>query len=701
MKLSTRLLIFDQDHEEHVLDVGHKFSMNIDGLDINIHTEIQERGECSEKLLRQTVHLSRVKESTDDYGIRLENAFLLGGEMDQPHRFFVPSLRYSEEAIDYDRTASYMDDRLPALFCGVFNETTKKFNTLSRTKAPGSADAFQRKYENRFLQKTEVGYIGYGIHNRQISILCGWPYKEEDKSVALNSKLTPVYAYFPLSCVVTDLTISLEYRFFEGESDSFTDAVYSSYRRLAKDYEASDDQKMVQLPFTLKQEMQYRMDSLKKTYREFGEDGAGFFFHFDPKHGYDADPTGFNTAFITIPETTYQHILEYGFTGREINVAWIVAKKYGGEWTERGERVINFFLRHCTTESGWVYTLYDLKKNQPFYSFGDRDSPHIHYVSDTDTKGNYLRTMVEAMNDLLEAYLYYVSIGRKHEEWLDQVLRFANFLITFQSEDGAWYRRYQPNGMRVIAGNPSLPENIEKEKCATAIVLPFFCNLIQKLNQLDHDGYRDKLGIYNRAVNKAGEYILRKIIPNELYKGGTLDNPNIVDKEAAQYVMAGMYELYCCSDQKKYLQAAYAAARQFVTWIYMWNAPQLKETILGQKHFKTKGCGAINSIWGGGVVDIYALFHIRELYLVGKSCRDDFLCEVADWMAHGTHQILSWKGDLMGFKDTGMQPEGFGICPQGIDDGQIHKGDIWGSLGWIYSAGIYGLGKYLAEKLKE
>ena len=187
----------------------------------------------------------------------------------------------------------------------------------------------------------------------------------------------------------------------------------------------------------------------------------------------------------------------------------------------------------------------------------------------------------------------------------------------------------------------------------------------------------------------------------EHYQGGTLDNPNVVDKEAAQYAMAGLYHLYIATREKRYLQGSIMAAKQFVTWNYIWNAPVLENTILCEKNFKTKGCGGINSIWGGGVVDIYSLFHIGELYLIGKETEDDFMCQMADWIAKGTQQIMSYPDDTMGFTDDGMQPEGFGICPQGVDDGQIDKGDIWGSLGWIYSAGIYGLGNYLKLKKDE
>ncbi len=35
--------------------------------------------------------------------------------------------------------------------------------------------------------------------------------------------------------------------------------------------------------------------------------------------------------------------------------------------------------------------------------------------------------------------------------------------------------------------------------------------------------------------------------------------------------------------------------------------------------------------------------------------------------------------------------------PQGMDEGMIQKGDIWGTLGWIYSAGIDGVDRYIRE----
>ena len=86
-----------------------------------------------------------------------------------------------------------------------------------------------------------------------------------------------------------------------------------------------------------------------RTYREFGPDGAGFFFDFDPEYGYESEPSGFGTSFHTIPHKTYTHILEYGFTGRQLNIALDLAM-HSEDYFRKAERVIDFFVNYCITE---------------------------------------------------------------------------------------------------------------------------------------------------------------------------------------------------------------------------------------------------------------------------------------------------------------------------------------------------------------
>lgn len=286
-------------------------------------------------------------------------------------------------------------------------------------------------------------------------------------------------------------------------------------------------------------------------------------------------------------------------------------------------------------------------------------------------------------------------------------MRYADLLVSLQNEDGSWYRAYEPDGTPVFMLEEPWMTEQERErgrKAASAIPIVFLCNLAEYLSEGEYstdventEPAGSKRSVYLRAAVRAGEYVLSGGCREELFQGGTLDNPNVVDKEAAQYAMAGCWHLYEQTGERRFLDGAATAGKQFVTWNYIWNAPVKEGTVLAEKKFRTKGMGAINSIWCGGVVDIYSLFHIRELYLTGRETGDEFMIRMAEWISTAAHQIMSWPGDRMGFADIGMQPEGFGICPQGMDEGMIQKGDIWGTLGWIYSAGIDGVDRYIRE----
>ncbi len=610
-------------------------------------------------------------------------------------RICIPSMIYTEEHIPEGRQKhTFMEDRLTDPMVLIWESDTGRWTQFAKEEPYKNTEKpIREKGDSKYLHKTDNTSIGYLADPDQgIWFESFWPYSEEDHSPAINSEETPVTAYWPLDG--EEFNICLEWRIEEGMDEFFAEAVYRAYERDAGRLEAAGH-KAAELPFSPAEAAGFRRQSLGKCYREFGEKGAGFFFHFDPRKGYGSRPSGFSTSYDTIPHNSYTHILEYGFTGRQINAAYIMASREGGEWLDRGERVIDFFLTNCQLENGWVYSLYDLEKAAPFFSFGDPDAPKLHYISRTMKKGNYLRTMTEPMLDLLECWQWYESQGRVHPEWKEAVRKYADFLVEVQNEDGSWYRAYCPDGEGTdsIDRQDQGDQTERGQKAVTSIPLIFLSSLGRALEDEGEDS-----AAYRESAVRAGEYVMEHMVEKAHYQGATLDNPNAVDKEAAQYAMAGLYHLYKLTGEEKYLSGAEQAAYLFVTWNYIWNAPMQKGTILCEKDFKTKGMGAINSVWGGGVVDIYSLFHLRELYAVGREKNHRLMCSLADWAAHAACQILSWPGDDMGFTDIGMQPEGFGICPQGADEGMIHKGDIWGTLGWIYSAGIYGSDKYLKEK---
>ena len=667
---------------------GQKYEFELAGDHFFVRDMVKKTEESDkenqEYFITRRIVGKRKEASGKKEGIAL-SMYLEFGEETDIFRVGIPSAVYGAYVSREESTYhSFMEDRLTGVMLLLFDEDHKKSTVVQKMNPAKYIEKEERKRgEGRYLHKTETTSIGYGFGEATYVKLC-WPYEEREKSVALDSMETPAQAFYPLE--EEQIELVLEYRVAHKECKTFTDGLYQEYQELSRRL-VKRGEKTVRLPFSREEGIQLRRKCVGRTYREFGPDGAGFFFDFDPEYGYESEPSGFGTSFHTIPHKTYTHILEYGFTGRQLNIALDLAM-HSEDYFRKAERVIDFFVNYCITENGWVYPLYDTEKGAPFASFGDASAPRLHYMYYEKCKGNYLRTMTEPMLDLLEAYLWYRKKGVKKEKWLESVIRFANFLLEKQNADGSWCRAYSMTGEPVYMNDRedyTTEENDRGRKASTIIPVMFLCALANCLGE-------EK---YLQSAKKAGNYALEHEVRWELYQGGTMDNPNVVDKEASQYMMAGLYHLYQMTKSPEYLEGALCAAKQFVTWNYIWNAPMRKGNILFSRGFCTKGMGAINSIWCGGVVDIYSLFHIRELYLLGKEAEESFLIEMAEDISIATQQILSWSGDTMGFCDSGMQPEGFGICPQGMDEGMIEKGDIWGTLGWIYSAGISGMERYL------
>ncbi|WP_333792103.1 hypothetical protein [Muricomes intestini] len=636
----------------------------VDGYRISIRDNWIRNSACSFELVRRIVG-EKLYDSSPG-AIAFETRMELEEDSREPIRFGIPSAVYDDTTGERKETRTFMETRLTG--CMVLaHKSEEAAIVLKKLNCAREQGIMKReKGQKEFWHNTDITSIGYKKEEKN-ALCIRWPYEEKDCSPALDSRRTPIKAYYPLG---EKFEVELRYEIKEIKEKTFTDSFYEEFKEQALRLDTSE--KVIKLPFSREEAMRYRKISLEKSYKEFGKDGAGFFFDFDPQKGYGSQPSGFGTAKNEIPHDTYTHILEYGFTGRELNTALLLSEE-DDKWQKRAEKVIDFFVDNCVTDNGWIYSLYDLERERPFASFGDKAAPKLHYMSYDKCEGNYLRTMTEPMFDLLRCVIQFKSFGKEKKRWAEAVDKFAGFLLNVQNKDGSWFRGYDKAGRAAF------------ESSAAAIPVPFLCCCAKHTD----DGAK-----YRKAAEMAGQYLISNDVQAEKYKGGTLDNPDIIDKEAAEYVMAALYHLYKLTEKQEYLEGAKKAARQFVTWNYIWNAPMGLDTILGKKDFHTKGMGAINSVWCGGVVDIYSMFHIKELFLIGDACEDEFMKKMAEWISIATNQIMSYPEDNMGFTDLGMQPEGFGVCPQGMDEGMIRNGDIWGTLGWIYSAGIDGMKRY-------
>jgi hypothetical protein len=496
----------------------------------------------------------------------------------------------------------------------------------------------------------------------------------------LDAHGTPAVAFFPLE---TGAQASVTYVIRRAPAERYDAAVREAVRPVLE----SPDLAPTPVPLPLRDTIDLRLDSAAKTYTRWDDGFAGFVLNFDPDRGYASQAKAFGASFADHQMGGSRDILEYGFTGRQLNLAFMLAARDPHGWADRSRAVVQSFVDRMTTESGWVHTLWHAGMGRPLFACGDPSGPVMHYLGRSDIPGTYTRMMAEAGSDLLLNVRLHRSLGSEQPEWLLACTRLADFFIRSQEDDGAWFRAYAPDG-RPIAGSPWFGETPAAAKTATGTVVPF---LLDVAEALDAGGER-----YREAARRAGEYLLEHHVRPDEYRGGTLDNPNVVDKEAAFIAMRALLALHDRTGDPEQLAAAHRAASIAVTWHSMWEVPNVPGTRVAEAGVRSVGWGGINSVWGAGVTDIYSLFFAGDLHRLGVLVGDEALSRVAELVACSSVQLLSVPGQLHGLADAGMQPEGISFCPQGMDDGLIRKGDIWGGLGWPYTAGSYGLQQYLS-----
>jgi len=656
-----------------------------DGFNFNLSDDWRLSEENCARLERRVAisKLDSKQISSAQNGLQFHIEFNLPCADPKAWRFFVPAKLYGSVASDMPRCNTWSDDRLPFPLVLAYLGESRLGLCMSRVKLASSAEApIRKKKELSFLQKTDLGSLGFSLNADSISLHVYWPYYEGERSIALDSSGSSPSAFYPLND--SELVLSLSYEIMTLTAETFADAVMTAFKHAY----ALADSTPPSLPFSLRDSVEYRISSLKETYREWGSDGAAFICSFNPEAGYESPATGFGTSFNIVDLGESQNILEYGFTGRQLNSAYVLAKLYGGEWITKGRRAIEFFVRHCTADSGWLYSIYHIGKGRPLYTVGDPEGRVMHYLAVSPEPANYLRMMVEAAFDLLLNYRLYRELDLTYDHWLAVCCRLGDFLVEHQNADGSWYRAYSPDG-RPIKANRWFGEAEAAAKSSTAIPISY---LVALAGEMPH-GKK-----YLESARRAGLYSLQHSVAIDHYQGGTLDNPNVVDKEAALYATQALLALYDAFKEPVFLDGAHRAAKLAITWNYIWNVPHIRGTRLDRAGLESTGWGGINSIWAGGVGDIYTLFFLSDLLRLSRLTHEPFFSAVSDLVANGTQQLLSHPGDLMGFADVGMQPEGIGLCNQGVDEGLIAKGDIWGSTGWIYSAGTFGLLGYLMGK---
>ena len=288
----------------------------------------------------------------------------------------------------------------------------------------------------------------------------------------------------------------------------------------------------------------------------------------------------------------------------------------------------------------------------------------------------YLRSFGDDMKATLRAIRRERKQGREHPSWLAWVKQYADWLVPQQQPDGSFPRTWHPGTGKVADGSPQSSYN----------PVPFLILLSDLTGEAK----------YKAAALRAAEYSWQSGQFRGRFVGGTIDNPDVIDKEAGTLSLEAYLAVYELTKEAKWLERARAAADFSETWIYIWNVPMPPDENDAELHWKrgvsTVGLQLIAT--GHSLVDEYMAFDTDEFAKLSVYAKDAHYLDVAEILLHNTKNMLALPGRTFDLRGPGWQQEHWSIAPmRGFG---IHR--FW--LPWVSTShlnGIVGLEEFDRE----
>lgn len=295
----------------------------------------------------------------------------------------------------------------------------------------------------------------------------------------------------------------------------------------------------------------------------------------------------------------------------------------------------------------------------------------------------FLRSFGDDLKSLLKTVKREKKKGKGHADWTAWAKSFADWLLPQQSAEGGFPRAWEPVTGKVADSSP------KSSYCAIPYLL--------LLTELTGD---EK---YKQAAIRAGEFCWSNGQYKGLFVGGTIDNPDVIDKEAGTLSLEAHLALFDATKDTKWLDRSKVAANYAETWMYIWNVPMPEDENDDDLHWKkgvsTVGLQLIST--GHSLVDAYMAFDVDEYAKLSVLVNDTHYAEVARILLHNTKGMLALPGRTYGLRGAGWQQEHWSLAPE---RGYGRK-KSW--LPWVSTShlnGIFGLEEYdkkLFEKLKD
>ena len=613
----------------------------------------------------------QVQHGSAGYGVRTGMDFELFPEEYtdfQQLQYFAPPAIYDKNDLDQDGVDDYFltqnriirDDRLNTLSFMVYHPEKHLDITLIRSDLPEYDDYPERpNKETTFLQRTDVGSMGIWQGSQGMELRTRYPFYEGPTSLALFSKdKKPWEAYWPAN---DEESFEMSYELKIRENKSFIDGMWCTYSDRLKSLRPEKVELSVSADL-LTRYRTYAVDCyyMEKSKEEDSNEPAGYVLNCHPQDGKQLCD-----------------IIQYGFTGQNTISAYCSIRQGYTDGNEKlilhGRKTLDFFSdRIHIPESGIFYNLYNMEKAQfdfwwtglilPLsYAEGKKleelMGPLYEYYKDLlpilkEKQGSYLRCMNEEAYGLIYAYGFEHRMGVEHKNWLDTSIRYGDFLVRVQGEDGTWCRAYEKTGIPITEPTIWFGKNDIERKGCTSTAIPFLVELYRQT----------RIKKYLDAAVKAGKYVAGVSIDQVRCCGGIHDSifekGVLVDNESTLYAMLAMYELYKETKDNYYLEALRKAAVLFTSWIYLWDIPLPTGSTLKTMGFRTTGLGSCD-VPSAGYVHTFENRGVAVLIDLAFMTGEKEFLELAELIWHGCNQTVSVPGKTWGYSVYGLQEEGW------------------------------------------
>ena len=351
------------------------------------------------------------------------------------------------------------------------------------------------------------------------------------------------------------------------------------------------------------------IELFKAEYRMFGKGNikaAGLPWSLDLPDGTNTEGISFQMGFVGQQIAVGYHMYRYGLDHHD------------SETREKGKSMVDFWVSDAIMKTYFPTVWWDPADNA---TAGQRRE----YPS-------FLRCFVDGMEGLLDAYRISVAHNEPQEAWNQALKRVASNLVKKQNEDGSFYRAYKTN-----------------------VAIRFLVKMFEHTGETKYKEAAIKAAdfSYNELYLKLGKYV-----------GGTPDNPNTVDKEAAIFALYGFNAIHELTGDLKYLKAAEHAANCAMSWTYCYDfAIPNRDAMDAKKNPFVKGgiTGFSIIATGHSGADNFIAYMFYEMYKLYIKTGNELYLHMAKLLQNNTKLNTDFDG-RMNYKYRAFMPEATNVA---------------------------------------